>query len=260
MKFAATVESSTPTSVEVANVTETALELEGVIAGYKREIEILRGVDLAVERGELAAVIGPNGAGKSTLLKAVCGVLPPHVGSVRIAGRDVRGVRPLDVVRLGVGYVPQVANVFPHLTVAENLDVGCSGLTRKAARARIEELFETFPVLGSLRRRSAGLLSGGESKLLAIARALAPHPRLLLLDEPSAALSPAGIDLIFGQIQEVNRSGTTILMVEQNARRALSMATTAWVLDLGRVRFSGPGRELLDDPQVVELYLGGLGS
>jgi ABC-type branched-subunit amino acid transport system ATPase component len=234
------------------------LETHGLVAGYVEEIDILHGVDVVVGPGELVTIVGPNGAGKSTLIRAVIGLLRPRSGTVRFRGEDITGLRTHRVVGLGIGYVAQRQNVFPTMSVQENLEVGA--IARGAdPRDRLPSLFRLFPRLRERRRQAAGTLSGGERQMLAMARALVAEPDLLLLDEPSAGLSPALVDVIFDKIAEINAAGVPVLMVEQNARRALGMSHRGYVLDLGRNRFEGSGRELLHDPKVVDLYLGGAG-
>jgi branched-chain amino acid transport system ATP-binding protein len=235
------------------------LEVAALEAGYDDAL-ILRGIDLVAEVEQIVAVVGPNGAGKSTLLKAVYGLVRPRGGSVRFAGEDVTGARPERLTRRGLNLVPQVENVFPSLTIAENLHVGALVLPRAERQAEIARVLELFPLLAERRRQRAGSLSGGQRKLVALARALVARPRLLLLDEPSAGLSPLAIDLVFDKLLEIRSLGIAIVMVEQNARRALALADTGYVLDAGRNAYSGPGRRLLDDPRVAELYLGGAGS
>jgi neutral amino acid transport system ATP-binding protein len=235
-------------------VSELVLETRGLVAGYVPEVDILRGVDVGVGRDEIVAVVGPNGAGKSTLIRALIGLLRPRSGNVILRGEDVTGLRPHLLVRKGVGYVAQRDNVFPSLTVEENLELGTD-----RPDERIPATWELFPRLRERRRQQAGTLSGGERQMLALARALVGEPDLLLLDEPSAGLSPQLVDLIFDKIAEIRASGVPVLMVEQNARRALALATRGYVLDLGRNRFEGRGDALLHDPKVVELYLGGTG-
>jgi neutral amino acid transport system ATP-binding protein len=235
-------------------MSELVLETRNLVAGYVPEVDILRGVDVSVGRDEIVAVVGPNGAGKSTLIRALIGLLRPRSGNVILRGEDVTGLRPHLLVRKGVGYVAQRDNVFPSLTVEENLELG----TDRPAE-RIPAMWELFPRLRERRRQQAGTLSGGERQMLALARALVGEPDLLLLDEPSAGLSPQLVDLIFDKIVEIRASGVPVLMVEQNARRALALATRGYVLDLGRNRFEGRGDALLHDPKVVELYLGGTG-
>lgn len=235
------------------------LEASGIVAGYG-EADILHGVSISVGRGALVSVIGPNGAGKSTLLKALYGLVRPREGRVAIATggtqRDVTGLKPNLLTELGLNYVPQLANVFPNMSVLQNLEVG-GLLYRRSLPARLERVLESFPELGERRGQRAATLSGGERQMLALARALITEPELLLLDEPSAGLSPAAVERLFEKLVEIHRSGVAILIVEQNARRSLAMADHAYVLDMGRNRYEGPGRALLSDARVVELYLGG---
>jgi neutral amino acid transport system ATP-binding protein len=233
------------------------LETEDVVAGYTPEVDILTGVDVELREGEIVTIVGPNGAGKSTLMKAIFGLIVPREGVIRLQGEDVTGMAPHEITRKGVSYVPQLDNVFPSLTVEENLELGAIAGGEDSVRARIERMYELFPRCGERRRQPAGTMSGGERQMVAMARALMPDPQVLLLDEPSAGLAPAFVDAIFEKVVEVNRSGVTILMVEQNARRALAMSHRGYVLDLGQNRFEGPGQELIEDPKVAELYLGG---
>jgi neutral amino acid transport system ATP-binding protein len=228
---------------------------EDLVAGYVPEVDILDGVSIAVHEGEIATVIGPNGAGKSTLIRTIFGLLRPRRGRVVLRGDELTGLEPHAIARRGMSYVPQLDNVFPSLSVEENLELG--SLERTRTRARIGEMYDLFPRLGERRRQVAGTMSGGERQLLAMARALMPEPRVLLLDEPSAGLAPAFIETVFAKVREINETGVTVVMVEQNARRALAMSDLGYVLDLGRNRFRGPGRELLENPEVVDLYLGG---
>ncbi len=232
------------------------LEADNLVGGYVPEVDILRGCTLTAAEGEIVVVIGPNGAGKSTLAKAVFGLVPVREGHVRLRGEDVTGAAPHDVTARGMSYVPQVANVFGSLTVQENLEVG-GVLARKRSAARMKEMMELFPRLGERRRQRAGTLSGGERQMLAMARALMPDPTVLLLDEPSAGLAPRAVGEVFDTVAEINRAGVTIVMIEQNARRALALADRGYVLEGGQNRFEGPGDALLVDPQVAELYLGG---
>jgi neutral amino acid transport system ATP-binding protein len=239
-------------------VTEPVLRAEGIVAGYVPEVDILSGVDVAVRDGEIVTIVGPNGAGKSTLIKCVFGLLPPRAGRVHLRGDDITGERPHVITRRGMSYVPQLDNVFPTLTVEENLEMGAIAGRDVDRGERMDAMYELFPRLAERRRQTAGTMSGGERQMVAMARALMPAPAVLLLDEPSAGLAPAFVDAIFDQVLEVNRVGVTVLMVEQNARRALAMSHRGYVLDLGSNRFEGPGRELLGDPKVAELYLGGI--
>jgi len=234
---------------------EALLETAGLTAGYG-ELEVVRGVSIAVPPGGFVSVIGPNGAGKSTLLKAIYGLADTHAGRVRFRGNDITARRPHELTRLGLNYVPQLDNVFPNMSVQENLEIG-SVPSRERLAERLEAVFGTFPVLEARRRQRAGTLSGGERQMLALARALMPEPLLLLLDEPSAALAPTVADRLFEQLEAINQGGVAILLVEQNARRSLALSAYGYVLDMGRNRFQGKGAELLDDPKVVDLYLGG---
>ncbi len=231
------------------------LATEDLVAGYVPEVDILNGVTIRVDEGEIVTVIGPNGAGKSTLVKAIFGLLRPREGRVVFRGEEITGRRTHDITHLGLSYVPQLDNVFQSLTVEENLELG--SLDRARMAEQIDRMYELFPRLGERSSQTAGTMSGGERQMLAMARALMPDPQVLLLDEPSAGLAPAFVEAIFEKIEDVNRAGVTLVMVEQNARRALEMSSRGYVLDLGVNRFEGRGRELLDNPKVVELYLGG---
>jgi ABC-type branched-subunit amino acid transport system ATPase component len=240
-------------------VSEPLLQTEAIVAGYTPEVDILNGVDMEVRRGEIVTIVGPNGAGKSTLMKTIFGLLTPRVGSVTLAGEDITGRAPHWVTREGVAYVAQLDNVFPSLSVRENLELGAITGGGGTVDERVERMYELFPRLAERRTQAAGTMSGGERQMVAMAMALMPDPHLVLIDEPSAGLAPAFVDAIFEKLVEINESGVTILMVEQNARRALSMSDRGYVLDLGRSRFTGPGKELIADPKVAELYLGGGG-
>jgi ABC-type branched-subunit amino acid transport system ATPase component len=236
---------------------DTLLRTDELVAGYVPEVDILSGVSIEVAAGEMVTIVGPNGAGKSTLIKTIIGLLAPRSGRVLIRGRDVAGRRPHEIVDVGVGYEPQIENVFPTLTVQENLELGLITRARLNRNERLEAMYSLFPRLAERRRQAAGTLSGGERQMVAMARTLMPSPDILLLDEPSAGLAPRFVDLTFEKISEINGAGVTILMVEQNARRALAISHRGYVLDLGRNRFEGRGRDLLHDPKVVDLYLGG---
>ena len=231
------------------------LVAEDLVAGYLPEVDILNGVSLSVREGEIATLVGPNGAGKSTLIKTIFGLLSPRRGRVLLRGEDISGLEPHTITRRGMSYVPQLDNVFPSLSVEENLQIG--SLDRSLTRERIGDMYEVFPRLGERRSQAAGTMSGGERQMLAMARALMPKPHVLLLDEPSAGLAPAFVEATFEKVREINEVGVTVVMVEQNARRALDMSDRGYVLDLGQNRFQGAGRELLEDPKVAELYLGG---
>jgi ABC-type branched-subunit amino acid transport system ATPase component len=232
------------------------LETRGLVAGYVPDVDILHGVDLIVMPGEIVAILGPNGAGKSTLIRTVIGLLRPREGTVLLCGEEITGTKPHRIIARGIGYVAQRENVFATLSVEENLVLGASALGADA-KPRLPKVLDLFPRLGERRRQRAGTLSGGERQMLAMARALVAEPDLLLLDEPSAGLSPLFMEAIFDKIREINEAGVPILMVEQNARRALAMSHRGYVLDLGRNRFEGTGAALLHDPKVMDLYLGG---
>jgi ABC-type branched-subunit amino acid transport system ATPase component len=235
---------------------EPVLSAEGLVGGYVPEVDILRGCTLTARAGEIVVVIGPNGAGKSTLAKAIFGLITLREGRVTLRGQDITGAAPHDVTALGMSYVPQVTNVFGSLTVQENLEIG-GVLRRGALRDRMAAMMTLFPRLGERRRQRAGTLSGGERQMLAMARALMPEPTVLLLDEPSAGLAPRAVGEVLETVADINRSGVTVVIIEQNARRALALADRGYVLEGGRNRFEGTGDTLLADPQVAELYLGG---
>lgn len=228
-----------------------------LVAGYVPGVDILTGCELELVQGELVGIIGPNGAGKSTLLKAMFGLVPISSGSVVLRGQDITEAKAHLLVTLGVGYVPQNNNVFPSLTVQENLEMGAYQRPSGFAE-RFEEVCDLFPLLGERRKQRAGSLSGGERQMVAMARALMMRPSVLLLDEPSAGLSPALQDEVFIRCRQINETGVSIVMVEQNARRCLQICHRAFVLDQGRNAYSGTGEELMNDPKVIELYLGTL--
>jgi ABC-type branched-subunit amino acid transport system ATPase component len=231
------------------------LEVRDLVAGYG-DHEILRGLSVRVEPGEIVAIIGPNGAGKSTLLKAVAGLLPIRQGAVRFRDHDLVGVSPSNIIARGLCYVPQEANVFASLSVWENLTVGA--YTAPATRdERADAVFDLFPILRQRRRSRAATLSGGERQMLALAMALMTEPALLILDEPSAGLAPALQRLTFDRVREINGRGVTVVLVEQNARAALALCHRGYVLTMGQTRAEGAGRALLDDPEIRHLYLGG---
>ncbi|MDN5748241.1 MAG: ABC transporter ATP-binding protein [Pseudonocardia sp.] len=236
---------------------EPLLVAEAVVAGYLPGVNILDGCDLHLAQGEIVGIIGPNGAGKSTLVKAIFGLLPVRSGEIRLDGVDISGRPAHELVTLGVGYVPQSRNVFATLTVEENLQIGLYQRPRRFA-ARMREVADIFPLVGERRKQRAGSLSGGERQIVAMARALMMEPKVLLLDEPSAGLSPVAQDDAFARIRTINEAGVSMVMVEQNARRCLNIAHRGYVLDQGRNAYTGTGRELLADEAVIELYLGTL--
>jgi branched-chain amino acid transport system ATP-binding protein len=233
------------------------LAASDIVAGYVPEVNVLDGCTLTMAASEMVGVIGPNGAGKSTLLKAIFGLLPVRRGKVRLRDEPITNMSAHELVSRGVGYVPQARNVFAALTVSENLEMGSYLRPRQFAR-RFADVTELFPVLASRRSQKAGSLSGGERQMLAMGRALMMEPSVLLLDEPSAGLSPRVQDEVFDRIRQVNQAGVSIVMVEQNARRCLQIVDRGYVLDQGRNAHTGTGAELLDDPRVIECYLGTL--
>ncbi|HYB73072.1 MAG TPA: ABC transporter ATP-binding protein [Candidatus Sulfotelmatobacter sp.] len=236
---------------------EPLLAAEAIVSGYGK-IEVLHGVSVRVAAGEVVSLIGPNGAGKSTVLKTILGYVTSSRGRVTFDGRDVTRLRADRLLRCGMAYVPQGRIVFPRMTVLENLELGAFVVKDRAAvRRAVEQVVALFPALAGRLRVLAGALSGGEQQMLAMGRALMTQPRCILMDEPSLGLSPKFVDLIFEKIVALRRAGITILMVEQNAVRALAISDRAYVLELGRNAREGTGRELLDDPAVRRMYLGG---
>jgi ABC-type branched-subunit amino acid transport system ATPase component len=233
------------------------LEIDDLVAGYSAGVDVVQGVSLNVTAGQMVAIVGPNGAGKSTLIKSICGLAPLRRGRVVLAGEDITGMTPHEIVRRGVGYVAQRQNVFPRLTVEENLEVGGMAFRDIDLSREKKRLFDLFPSLARRRRHPAGILSGGERQMLAIARALLPHPKVMLLDEPSAGVDRRTVAIIWEQIAAIHREGVAALLVEQNARQALALSDHGYVLDGGEIRYQGEGNELLTDPRVGELYLGG---
>lgn len=233
------------------------LRAEAITAGYGK-MAILHDVTLEVRTGEMVSVIGPNGAGKSTAFKTIVGFLRPTHGRVRFDGQDITGLRPDQVLHRGLAYVPQGRIVFPQMTVLENLEMGAY-IERDAGRIRhaLDRVYTLFPILAQRRGQKAGTMSGGEQQMVAIARALMTTPKLILLDEPSLGLAPKFVSLIFDKLSDMRRAGFTLMVVEQNAARALAVADRGYVLELGRNRFEGGGQTLLQDPEVKRLYLGG---
>jgi branched-chain amino acid transport system ATP-binding protein len=236
------------------------LAVDGLVAGYEPGVPILRGASIAVNTGEIVVILGPNGAGKSTLVKAIAGLVPISVGSIALAGQDITRTAAHEIVHRGLAFVPQTENVFTAMTIEENLQL-CGHVLMKAARTRqIEAMYGFFPDLARQRRLPAGRLSGGQRQMLAIARALMIEPKLLMLDEPSAGLSPKLVGAVFAKLADIRRSGVTILLVEQNARAALAVGDRAYVLAEGQNRHEGTAATLGSDPVVARLYLGGMAA
>jgi branched-chain amino acid transport system ATP-binding protein len=246
------------TREEHVRLAEGALvRADDLVAGYVPGVNILRGCDFYLQDGELVGIIGPNGAGKSTLLKALFGLIPVRSGAVTLRGENITSAPAHRLVSLGVGYVPQNNNVFPSLTIEENMQMGVY-LRPKTFKDRFDYVVELFPLLGERRKGKAGALSGGERQMVAMGRALMMDPSVLLLDEPSAGLSPAYQDEVFIRCRRINATGVSIIMVEQNARRCLQICDRGYVLDQGRNAYTDTGKSLMNDPKVIELYLGTL--
>lgn len=234
------------------------LVLENVVASYIPGVEILRGTSLRVEEGEIVCLVGPNGAGKSTVLRTISGFLRPTSGKITFNGKSIAGIAPEQILKLGITHVPQGHSVFPKMTVHENLLMGAFTVKDRAAvSARLEKVYALFSFLKGRMNDKAGNLSGGQQKILEIGRALMLEPPLMILDEPSLGLAPQTMDTLFKTIVDLNRAGLTILMVEQNARQGLASSNRGYVLELGREKFEGAARELLDSPEMAKLYLGG---
>jgi len=233
------------------------VRVDDVFAGYVPGVNILNGCDLHCGEGELVGIIGPNGAGKSTLLKSLFGLVGVRKGTVTLRGEDITGKKAHQLVKLGVGFVPQTNNVFPRLTIEENLQMGLYHDAKRFVE-RFDYVAELFPALATRRKQRAGSLSGGERQMVAMGRALMPAPSVLLLDEPSAGLSPALQDEVFIRCRQINATGVSIIMVEQNARRCLQICDRGYVLDQGRNAYTASGKDLMNDPKVIELYLGTL--
>jgi branched-chain amino acid transport system ATP-binding protein len=246
------------TREEHVRLAEGALvRADDLVAGYVPGVNILRGCDFYLQDGELVGIIGPNGAGKSTLLKTLFGLIPVRSGNVTLRGEDITSAPAHRLVSLGVGYVPQNNNVFPSLTIEENMQMGVY-LRSKTFKERFDYVVDLFPLLGERRKGKAGSLSGGERQMVAMGRALMMDPSVLLLDEPSAGLSPAYQDEVFIRCRRINATGVSIIMVEQNARRCLQICDRGYVLDQGRNAYTDTGQSLMNDPKVIELYLGTL--
>ncbi|MGO4691403.1 ABC transporter ATP-binding protein [Glaciibacter sp. 2TAF33] len=251
---------TSPLVEPVASPTGTpVVEVKSVTAGYLPGVNILNSCSLTAYDGELIGIIGPNGAGKSTLLKAIFGLVKVRDGEILLRGDDITNLKANKLVAQGVGFVPQTENVFPTLTIQENLEMGIFQRPKGLAE-RLEFVTEIFPELKKRLGQRAGSLSGGERQMVAMSRALMMGPHVLLLDEPSAGLSPVRQDEAFLRVKEINKAGVTTIMVEQNARRCLQICDRGYVLDQGRDAYTGTGRELLNDPKVIGLYLGTLGQ
>ncbi|MGH7119708.1 MAG: ABC transporter ATP-binding protein [Acetobacteraceae bacterium] len=236
---------------------ESALAVRGLVAGYTPEVDILRGVNLEVRRGEIVTVLGPNGAGKSTLIKTIAGLVPVRRGEMLLFGRSLVGNAAYRMVSRGLAYVPQTNNVFARMSIRENLELGaCARRDRSEISQDLTRMYELFPRLGERRRQAAGTLSGGERQMVAVARALMARPTMLMLDEPSAGLSPKLVGAVFAKVRQVRDLGVTLLIVEQNAKAALAISDRGYVLAQGRERISDEAAALLANPEVGALYLG----
>jgi ABC-type branched-subunit amino acid transport system ATPase component len=232
------------------------LKADNITAGYTREVNILSDVNLRLQSGQIVSVIGPNGAGKSTLLKTIFGILKPSNGKISLKNEDITGLKPDKVAKRGISYVPQVDNIFPSLTIQENLEMGAF-IREDDYSPRLNEIYELFPILGERKKQKAGQLSGGQRQMVAMGRALMVDPQVLLLDEPSAGLSPKLVDMIFEKITDINKTGVSMIIVEQNAREALKMADHGYVLAMGRNVLDDSGDALLANEEIGRLYLGG---
>ena len=248
---------ATPDQVHAAEAVGALIRADSLIAGYFPGVNILNGSDLYAKEGELVGIIGPNGAGKSTLLKALFGLVNVTSGSVTLRDEDITNLRADQLVKRGVGFVPQTNNVFPSLTIEENMQMGAYQAPKSFAQ-RFDSVVALFPTLGERRKQRAGSLSGGERQMVAMGRALMMAPSVLLLDEPSAGLSPALQDEVFVNVKGINKSGVTVIIVEQNAARCLQIVDRGYVLDQGQNAYTGTGAALANDPKVIELYLGTL--
>ena len=240
-------------------MSERVLEAKNLVAGYLPGVNILNGINFYADKGELIGIIGPNGAGKSTLLKAIFGLVKVREGAITLNGESIVGLKANKLVSKGVGFIPQTNNVFPSLSIEDNLQMGIFQQPSKY-KERVDFVISIFPELSKRLKQRAGSLSGGERQMVAMSRALMMDPAVLLLDEPSAGLSPVRQDEAFLRVSEINKAGVTCIMVEQNARRCLQISDRGYVLDQGKEAVVGKGRELLNDPQVIGLYLGTLGA
>jgi branched-chain amino acid transport system ATP-binding protein len=243
----------------MAEATAPVIHVDNLVAGYLPGVNILNGCSIEARQGELIGIIGPNGAGKSTLLKAIFGQVKIREGHIRLNGEDITGLKANKLVERGVGMVPQNNNVFPSLSIEENFQMGVFQHPKNYAE-RLDFVLELFEELKTRLKQRAGSLSGGERQMVAMGRALMMNPEVLLLDEPSAGLSPVRQDEAFIRVSEINKAGVTTIMVEQNARRCLQIVDRAYVLDQGTDAYTGTGRDLLTDPKVISLYLGTLGT
>jgi branched-chain amino acid transport system ATP-binding protein len=237
-------------------VSAPALATQALVAGYERDLPIVRGIDFAIDAGELVVVLGPNGAGKSTLVKAIAGLVPIHSGTVKLGDRDVTEVAAHEKIRQGLAFVPQTENIFTTLSIHENLLVAANILAKEARAPRIAQLYGMFPDLAARPSLKAGQLSGGQRQMLAVARALIVAPSVLILDEPSAGLSPKVATEVFRSLKTINQTGVTIVLVEQNVKAALAIAHRGVIMVDGKLRHEGPAAALAGDPIVAELYLG----
>lgn len=235
---------------------QVALSTRALVAGYERDLPIVRGVDLDVKQGELVVVLGPNGAGKSTFVKAIAGLVPIHSGTTALGSLDITTVPAHEKIRHGLAFVPQTENIFGTMSINDNLLLAANILPKEKRARRIAELYAMFPDLASRPSLRAGQLSGGQRQMLAVARALIVEPSVLILDEPSAGLSPKIVSEVFARLKQINETGVTIVLVEQNVKAALAIADRAVILVEGRLRHEGPAATLGDDPIVAELYLG----
>ena len=239
-------------------MSESILEIKDLVAGYGH-IEVLHNISMTINQGEIVTMVGANGAGKSTTLKSIFGLTNIRSGQVIFEGDDITSKKAHDLASRGLAYVPQDHSIFPSLSVRENLEMGAYSTEPGLIPGRIDSVCQRFPILGERSRQKAGTLSGGERQMLAIARGLMTEPRLMLLDEPSLGLAPMIIATLFEQIEAINETGTTIFLIEQNARRALAIADRGYVLELGQIRYEGRGTDLLEDEHVQRAYLGASG-
>jgi branched-chain amino acid transport system ATP-binding protein len=237
-------------------MSEPVLTTSNLIAGYEPDLPIVRGIDFAVSKGELVVLLGPNGAGKSTFVKAIAGLVPIHSGSMTLAGRDITKVAPHKKVAEGLAFVPQTENVFATMSILENLQIAVAHLPKPKRAAKIEEIFQQFSDLATKPSRLAGALSGGQRQMLAVARALALDPPVIILDEPSAGLSPKIVAEVFAMLKSINAAGVTVILVEQNVKAALAIADRAVILAEGKIRHAGRPEDLANDPLVGRIYLG----